>query len=349
MVILVGKCSFSNSDGDMMQKSLDIKLDRIRREPNCHDFIICYAADNDMGGGIRPLVDTHSSLAEFHDELVLLVEQSKLDILLTSVSAMDKLARTQRLFDHSPVTPAIRANDTTDIWGARGSSYRQFPSKPFATTTIEEARFGTLTPEPGQKPDVNLGLYSITFNNDLEADWFALERLKEFRINAVKSQFRYFIEIFNPNAPVNLAEEDIPGFVNDSISRMVAGIPESSRPDFLKIAYNGPKAMEDLCTYTSLVVGILGGPASTTHDSYKLISEAKKYGARVALFGRRIKQAEDQPAFVDILREVADGNVGPEEATRAYHGRLQKAGIKPVRSLEEDMVIHTKYLSESSL
>ncbi|MEZ4869026.1 MAG: hypothetical protein R3C14_47330 [Caldilineaceae bacterium] len=327
-----------------MQKSLDRKLNDIRTNSNSKEFILCYAADPDMGSGLNPLVDTHSSLRAYHEELVTLVKQAKLDIMLTSVSAMDTLARDLRLFDESSVTPSIRANDTTDIWGIRGGSYKNAPSRPFATTTITEAQYGTLTPAPGQQPDVNLGLYSITFNNDLEADCFALERLKEFRIEAAQKGFRYFIEIFNPNAPVNLAAADIPNFVNDCISRMVAGIPRASRPDFLKIAYNGPKAMEDLCTYTSLVVGILGGPASTTYDSYKLIAEAKKYGARVALFGRRIKQAEDQPAFVELLRAVADDDIGPEEAARAYHSHLHKVGIRPRLSLEEDMEIHTAAL-----
>lgn len=328
-----------------MQKSLDTKLNDIRTNPNSKEFIICYAADPDMGGGISPWVDTHSSLQAYYDELAVLVQQAKLDIMLTSVSTMDVLARDRRLFDESPVTPSIRANDTTDIWNIRGSSYvKDAPSKPFATTTIEEAQFGALTPKPGQQPDVNLGLYSITFNNDLAADWFALERLKAFRIEAAQKGLRYFLEIFNPNAPVNLAAADIPNFVNDCIARMVAGIPRASRPEFLKIAYNGPQAMADLCTYTSLVVGILGGPASTTYDSYKLIAEAKKYGARVALFGRRIKQAEDQPAFVELLRAVADDEIGPEEATKAYHGHLQKVGIKPARSLADDMVLHTAAL-----
>ncbi|MEM7126278.1 MAG: hypothetical protein AAF702_08135 [Chloroflexota bacterium] len=328
-----------------MQKSLDIKLEAIRTNPESNEFIICYAADIDMGGGLNALVNSSTpSLQAFHDELAILIEQAKLDILLTSVSAMDTLARDKQFFVNSPMTPAIRANDTTDIWGVRGGSYRQFPSKPFSTTTIEEAQYGTLLPEPGQQPDVNLGLYSITFNNDLEADWFALERLKEFRIDATKKGFRYFLEIFNPNAPVNLAEEDIPSFVNDCIGRMVAAIPRASRPEFLKIPYNGPRAMEDLCTYTSLVVGILGGPASTHYDTFKLVSEAKKYGARVALFGRRIRSAEDQPAFVSLMREIVDDNVTPEEAIKAYHGHLQSRGIEPTRSLEDDMVIHSPSL-----
>lgn len=327
-----------------MQKSMDGKLQDIRTNPNSKEFIICYAADPDMGAGIKPVVGFYPSLRAYHESLAALVEQAKLDIMLSSVSTMDVLAREWRLFDNSPVTPSIRANDATDIWSGRGFSYANQPSRPFATTTIEEAQFGTLLPKPGQQPDVNLGLYSLTFNNDFEADWFALERLKEFRVEAVRKGFRYFIEVFNPNAPVNLAPETIPFFVNDCIARMVAGIPAASRPEFLKIPYNGAQALEELVTYTSVIVGILGGPASTTYDSYKLIATVKKYGARVALFGRRIKDAADPLAFTEFLRAVVDGDMSPEEGVKAYHGALQAAGIKPQRSLEEDMVIETEAL-----
>ena len=91
-----------------MQKSMDIKLDDIRSNADSKEFIICYAADADMGG-IRSIGGSHPSLQVFEDELVDLVRQEKLDILLTSVSVMDRLARDERLFDESPMTPAIRA------------------------------------------------------------------------------------------------------------------------------------------------------------------------------------------------------------------------------------------------
>ncbi|MEM7032176.1 MAG: hypothetical protein AAF629_21675 [Chloroflexota bacterium] len=342
-----------------MQKTMDAKLADIRSNPNSNAFIIAYAADSDMSRGIpsagqrHPInpkkPDAYVTMQEYHEDLEAIVEKGDIDILLASVGTMDVLAHEKQIFRDSLVTPAIRANDTTDIWGARGSSYREFPSRPFATTTIEEAQYGTLTPNPGQAPAVNLGLYSATFNNDLERDLETLERFKDFRINATKKGFLYFLEVFNPNAQgAAIAPEDIPNFVNDHICRMLAGIPRSSRPEFLKIAYNSPASMEALVNYdTSVVVGILGGPASTTYDAYKLIYEAKKYGARLTLFGRRIKDAEDSLAFTKILRQVAADTISPEEAVKAYHGALQKQGIKPKRDLETDMVLHTPALLES--
>src|SRR5262249_34986739 len=73
--------------------------------------------------------------------------------------------------------------------------------------------------------------------------------------------------------------------------------------------------------------------------------EAKKYGARVALFGRKINNAENQLAFVHFLRLIADEQITAEEAVRAYHGVLQKLNIKPQRSLDDDMVLHTNVMS----
>ena len=76
------------------------------------------------------------------------------------------------------------------------------------------------------------------------------------------------------------------------------------------MVYHGPKAMEELVHYDPhLVVGILGGSAGTTYDAFKLLSEAKKYGARVALFGRKINNAENQLAFIRFLRLIADGEI----------------------------------------
>jgi hypothetical protein len=96
--------------------------------------------------------------------------------------------------------------------------------------------------------------------------------------------------------------------------------------------------MEALVRYdSSIVVGILGGSAGTSFDAFHMLWEAKKYGARVALFGRKINNAEHQLTFIKYLRHVADDELAPAEAVRAYHGDLAKLGIRPYRSLEEDL------------
>ncbi len=96
--------------------------------------------------------------------------------------------------------------------------------------------------------------------------------------------------------------------------------------------------MEALARFdSSLIVGILGGGAGTTYDAFHMLWEAKKYGARVALYGRKINSAEHQLSFVRFLRTIADDQIEPPEAVRAYHAELQRLKIRPHRSLEEDL------------
>jgi len=127
-------------------------------------------------------------------------------------------------------------------------------------------------------------------------------------------------------------------FLADHVVRALAGVPRVGRPIFLKIPYLGPEVTEQLAAYDrSLVVGILGGGAGTTHDAFGLLEEARRHGARVALFGRRINAAENQPAFVRCLRLVADGDLAAAEAVQMYHGELAKLGLRPHRPLEADL------------
>ena len=130
----------------------------------------------------------------------------------------------------------------------------------------------------------------------------------------------------------------MPRFVNDSIVRLLAGIGRTSRPLFLKIPYFGPAALEQLVAYDStVVIGILGGAAGTTFDAFQLLWEAKKYGARAAIFGRKINNAEHQLSFIKHLRALADGHIEPAEAVRSYHSELAKLKIAPHRVLADDL------------
>jgi hypothetical protein len=104
--------------------------------------------------------------------------------------------------------------------------------------------------------------------------------------------------------------------------------------------------MEELAQYDpNLVVGILGGSAGTTYDAFKLIHDAQKYGARVALFGRKINNAEHQLAFIEMLRLITEAKISPEDAVRAYHGVLQAKGIKPKLPLGKDLELTDQAMS----
>jgi hypothetical protein len=340
-----------------MEKTLDQKLARIHADPHgCKDFILADAKDADMalsigapgkspeahGGELR-----YRSLAEFRAIIEQIVGQKLVDIMLMSASTSEVLTIHKRIFDKSPVTPAARANDTTDIHIIRGSKYPTEPSRPFRTATLDHIQCGHLDCKPEERHfGANLGLYSITFNNDTVLDRESLEQYKQFRLEAERKGFRHFLEVFDPNRPESVAADQLPAFINDAIVRTLGGVTGVGRPLFLKMVYHGPKAMEELVHYDPhLVVGILGGSAGTTYDAFKLLSEAKKYGARVALFGRKINNAENQLAFIRLLRLIADGEIAAEEAVRAYHGVLQKLGIKPQRTLEDDMVLQTNVMS----
>lgn len=277
------------------------------------------------------------SLAQYRDIMRRIVQQGLVDIMLMSPSSAELLAIDERLFESSSVTPAARANDATDIWLGSSGSYSRQPSRGFRTATVAELQYGSH--RPGGNPLVNLGLYSLTLNNDVEQDRESLELYRAFRQEATAAGFQHFLEVFAPNDPVQPIA-DIPRFVNDSIVRLLAGVPFNGRPQFLKMPYFGPGPLESLCYYDpSLIVGVLGGSAGTTLDAFLLVEQAKKYGARAALFGRKINQAEDQLAFVRLLRAVADDQISAIEATKAYHGDLQKSGIAPLRALPDDLQV----------
>jgi hypothetical protein len=341
----------------MILKSLDVKLARIHADPSgCRDFILADAKDADMALAIGapgrspeayPGEVRYRSLSEFRDIIVQIVEQGLVDIMLMSASTNEILTIQRRLFDNSTVTPAARANDTTDIHVVRGGRYVSQPSLPFRTASIDNIQCGHLGCSAEERElGADLGLYSITFNNDATLDREALEQYKAFREEAERKNFRHFLEVFDPNLPDAVPSEQLPGFINDCIVRTLGGVTSKQRPLFLKMVYHGPKAMEELVHYDPhLIVGILGGAAGTTYDAFKLLSEAKRYGAKVALFGRKINNAENQLAFIHFLRLIADGEITAEEAVRAYHGVLQRLGVRPHRSLDDDMVLQTNVMS----
>jgi hypothetical protein len=340
-----------------MQKSLDIKLAKIKANPSTREFIIADAKDADMAFGIAAPGKSPEhysqegkfrSLPEFREMIRQVVRQGIVDIMLMSAHSNDLLTIQEGLFENSHVTPAARANDTTDIYVVRGGNYITQPSRPFRTATIDQIQCGRVECSDSERTrGANLGLYSVTFNNDLALDQLALEKYREFRIEAERKGFRHFLEVFDPNAPINpIPSDKLGGYINDMIVRTLAGVPEAGRPLFLKMVYHGPKWTEELAAYDpQLVIGILGGGAGTTYDAFKLIAEAQKYGARVALFGRKINNAENQLAFIEMLRRIVDGQISPEEAVKAYHGVLQGLGIKPQRSLEDDLKLQTGVMS----
>jgi hypothetical protein len=341
----------------LMEKSIDRKLANIHADPSgARDFILADAKDADMAFGIGApgrSPEAHvaevrfRTLVDYRDQIRQIVDQGLVDIMLMSASTNDVLVHQERLFDSSAVTPAARANDASDIFVLRGAQYIEQPARPHRTALLDHIQCGHVECDQNERRrGTDLGLYSVTFNNRLDDDLRTLEEYRRFREEAERKGFRHFLEVFDPNSPCDLPPEKIPAFINDQIARTLAGVAYSARPVFLKIVYHGPRATEELVAYDPhLVVGILGGSAGTTYDAFKLIAEAQKYGARAALFGRKINQAECQLAFVQFLRLIVEREISPEEAVRAYHAVLDRLNIKPLRTLEDDLVLQTGVMS----
>ena len=338
-------------------KSLDAKLVAIHANPGeSRDFILADAKDADMAFGLAatgtdPVTGRRRSLAEFRDQIGEIVAQGLVDIMLMSPSTAEVLTIDKQIFDDSPVTPAVRANDSSDIHAMAGSASAAEPSRPFRSATIPQLLTGRADPErsePMRGPD--LGLYSITPANQVEADIRTLEAYKSFRLEAELAGFRHFLEVFDPNVPAT-APEELGRYLNDLVARTLAGVPRTGRPLFLKMPYHGPRAMEELVAYDPhLVPGILGGSGGTTFDAFFLLEDARRHGARAALFGRKINGSEHQPEFVRHLRLIADGDASAEDACRSYHAALRRLGIPPRRSLEDDLQLtpnSTAYASQA--
>src|SRR5688500_14810236 len=168
-----------------MQKSLDRKLANIHADPHgARDFILADAKDGDMAFGLAapgkdPVTGKLRSLADYRDQMREVTQQGLVDIMLMSASSSEQLTIRERLFDGSTVTAAVRANDTTDIHLPAGGSYASAPSRPFRSVTIEQIQSGNVNPTESERMvGADLGLYSITPNNDIEFDYATLEAYK---------------------------------------------------------------------------------------------------------------------------------------------------------------------------
>ena len=318
-------------------KALDNKLKNIRNsnyKPS--DFIIADAKDADMGGGRRApgyireengkLTDKPASYDSYLNKMEEMTKSEMVDVMLMSMTSAEKLVN-KDLFRNCQVTPAVRLNDTSCIWGMlRHGEYDKEDSRPFSTTQLRHAiNF------------VDLGLYSMTFNKNVDRDVLMLNKYREFRDEAEKIGMRHFLEVFN-SATMKLSIKDMGEYVNDCILKTLAGQISKEKPLFLKIAYNGPKAMEELASYDpgNLVIGILGGGKGTSRDCFELLRQACKYGARVALFGRKVNLSENQLTIVQTMRNVIENDLKSDEAVKLYHDELNKLNIKPDRDLQND-------------
>ena len=151
----------------------------------------------------------------------------------------------------------------------------------------------------------------------------------------------HFLEVFNPAFPIETGGAELGAFINDAIVRCLAGVARSEAPLFLKMQFNGARAMEELASYdpANLIVGVLGGAAGTTRDTFELVAQTERFGGRVALFGRKIHLAEDSIEIVRLMRAIVEGEIAPADAVKSYHAALVAKGIPSSRTVEEDLEV----------
>ena len=53
------------------------------------------------------------------------------------------------------------------------------------------------------------------FDDNFERDYETLAAFKEFREEAERKSFRYFLEVFDPNVDPGISAEKVDGFIND--------------------------------------------------------------------------------------------------------------------------------------
>src|SRR5256712_11184261 len=177
-------------------KSLDAKLSELKANPSSRAFILADAKDADMAFGVRapgprsylslrgerparfsPEIWSRAeygyrNLPEFLDIIREVVKQGVVDIMLMSAYVSEQLTIKEGLFRNSHVTPAARANDTTDVWAVRHGCYTGETAQPFRTATSDQVQCGQIDCDRStdEFPGANLGLYSVTFVNDMVQD-----------------------------------------------------------------------------------------------------------------------------------------------------------------------------------
>src|SRR6476646_1279109 len=151
-----------------MTKSLDTKLSELKANSSSKAFIIADAKDADMAFGVRapgprsylslrgerparfsPEIWTrgeygYRNLPEFLDIIREVTHQGLVDIMLMSAYVNEQLSIKDGLFRNSRVTPAARANDTTDVWAVRHGCYTREPVQTFRSASIDHIQCGKI-------------------------------------------------------------------------------------------------------------------------------------------------------------------------------------------------------------
>lgn len=141
------------------------------------------------------------------------IESDLVDIMLTSVSGAEYLTGLDAL-GSSPITRAIRVNDSSDIWNHKGPT-KTGPAAPFRTARLD--RVASLC---------DLGLYSDQLlqrsRHRICTPWSVRPDCRE---RAATAGIRHFLEVFNPLYPVDTPGADFADYkTTTAITRCLAGV-----------------------------------------------------------------------------------------------------------------------------
>ena len=252
--------------------------------------------------------------------------------------ADDPRAAVRRLARH-PGRPGQRHDRRPPRPGLalRRAAARARSARPASTTS--SAATSTARPRSGPSGP-NLGLYSVTFNNDLAHDLRHARAVPRVPRGGRAQGVPLLPRSLRPQRPGRRRpRRSCPRYINDMIARMLAGVAPAGRPLFLKIVYHGPKAMEELVRYDPhLVVGILGGSAG--HDPRRLPAPRRRPEVRGQ--GRPLRPQDQQRREPARLRPVPP----PDRRRRDRPGRggqgvsrrpRQARASAPQRPLEDDL------------
>lgn len=309
-----------------MQKSLQRKWLALHAKPSRPDiFVLGDAKESDLAlRGLPPAIARslerpdanfpYSSREAWLDQLRELLEDSLLDMILVSPELAREVAGKGGIFDHSPVSAAVR------------SVPGHWMPPPAAV-------------ESGPVDGGPLPVFGVGYCRDRAIDARELDQYENFRRRAGAARTRHLLELYPSCGCDGGPPKRVDDVLADRLLHSILEVSPTARPAMIHAPYYGPRLMEQIVAcLPGIPVGIVGGAAGTTFDAFSLLVEAARHGARGALFGRRIAAAEHQPSFVRFLDYLSKGEVSPVEAVHAYHGVLQALGIRPFRDLAEDLL-----------
>ena len=218
------------------------------------------------------------------------------DIMLMSASTGERLSK-EGLFEGSAVTPAIRLNDTTDIWSARGGRYKEEPSRhhrtarrrPGAQVRRSRPLLGHLLQPARHRRRERRGLHGVprrgrrtrhaALPRGLQSGLRHPARRRRRHGRLHQRQHRAHARRRDGRRPSEVPQAPVQRPARHGGTRLLRSRPPDRRHP--RRRRRARRATPSSC-----------------------FSQAEKYGARVALFGRKIHLAESPIEIVRMMREV---------------------------------------------